>query len=417
MIVAGVILIPLWVSPTGEDSFRYPKELLFRAEAILLAASGLLALIPTPSLCLLKKIPRSLLLLCGAFLGWTGISAVFSTHRQTSFESFWWTLACCLVFLVSVSVLRDRSRGILFVALAPAIVNATVAIGQATGHWHPVALTQESGRLAIVGLLGNPDDLGAFLVLPAVLALASIRSHRQVLRIIAAAILTAGIIVAASITAIAALTAGSIALLLCKWGRSRTALGVGFLVVVLIGSLMLEYQPVRTRFRTFADNLESGNFERMSSNRLSSTLVGITMFADRPLLGQGPGTFGRNYFQFRNIVDVEYADFLQISDPMKRLRMNFAEAHNDFIEVAAETGIPGLMLFITALVWFWRNRHARTSSLVQSGVDQPAFIVAAIFALIPLFAGMFPLQLAATTSQFIFLSATVVSGPRHEEQS
>jgi len=85
--------------------------------------------------------------------------------------------------------------------------------------------------------------------------------------------------------------------------------------------------------------------------RLTEMLAALNVFLDHPVVGVGPGQF-TPYYSMDYMSDPEVA-FRRINRPRR--------AHNLYLEVAAETGILGLVSFLAvaglALVQLWRVRR------------------------------------------------------------
>lgn len=90
---------------------------------------------------------------------------------------------------------------------------------------------------------------------------------------------------------------------------------------------------------------ETVNQTRSVSGKLRTTVWtnAVKMVKDNPVFGVGPGAFGAVYYAYQ-------------TDPWLYAK----NAHNHFLETAAETGIPGILLygsiFISATLLFLKNR-------------------------------------------------------------
>lgn len=78
----------------------------------------------------------------------------------------------------------------------------------------------------------------------------------------------------------------------------------------------------------------------------------LTMAAEQPVSGFGPGQFQVHYPRFRSQREIELSSFGRL------FRTEVRTAHNDYLEVLVEAGVPGLLL----LLWFLaaRARALRT---------------------------------------------------------
>jgi O-antigen ligase len=131
-----------------------------------------------------------------------------------------------------------------------------------------------------------------------------------------------------------------VALFLCFLLRERTA-GRGafvmttFLVVSLVSVAWIGGSDVTARLSTISASKHSdlSNDIRFKINRDS-----LHMFAQRPILGWGLGTFETAYPHFRSF----YTNFL------------VDKAHNDYLQLLAETGVVGFAIMIWFLVAAFR---------------------------------------------------------------
>jgi O-antigen ligase len=134
-----------------------------------------------------------------------------------------------------------------------------------------------------------------------------------------------GLFFSFSQSSFAALATGVVVAALVLWGR-RAALAVAVLAVLFsVGALAIPH--VRDRI----DTKSRSGLDSITSDR--STLVGqgVRIALDRPVGGVGAGGFKR-----------AYADRVGL----KGKRPKTAASHTTPVTVAAEEGIPGLLLFV-----------------------------------------------------------------------
>ena len=74
----------------------------------------------------------------------------------------------------------------------------------------------------------------------------------------------------------------------------------------------------------------------------------IDMIKDRPLFGSGLGTFPLYYLNYQ-------ADFLQKNPNYFKFSGKAGEAHNEYLQLGAETGIIGLLVFMLIIVIFYKT--------------------------------------------------------------
>jgi len=161
---------------------------------------------------------------------------------------------------------------------------------------------------------------------------------------------------------------GLVALALLSTRRVRW-LGIGGAVVVVIVVLL---SPTLTE--RFTAQLEEEMNLLEPRSRVYIWNHSLEIIGDNLVLGVGPGNFGLTYSQL-------------LASDVSPIR-HYTHAHNDFLQAAARSGIPGLLLF--CLVWvqvirrLWPGRRevAETSSqqglLVAALVGSLVFLVASL---------------------------------------
>jgi O-antigen ligase len=188
----------------------------------------------------------------------------------------------------------------------------------------------EGGRLAgpIGGIFGNPNDLAMNMVafLPAALVVALSQRHSAGRRLVAAtiaALMLATIVFTKSrggALGIVAVLAG-----LAMYGRLVRR---GFGTIAIVGVLVvLPFLPSSfwARMTTIVDEQQDKQFTGSREARETVMQEGINTFLEYPLTGVGVGQF-KNY-----------------NPPERKAR--WLETHNALIQVAAETGVFGLIAF------------------------------------------------------------------------
>ncbi|MEA2329009.1 MAG: hypothetical protein QOE68_3968, partial [Thermoanaerobaculia bacterium] len=171
---AGIVLIPIFYTGGAIDTFRLPKEMAFRAEAIALALTGVFAATASHARWrdVLKTIPRREWLLLGAIALWCIVTTLTSSNRALS-EASLVTVAAALAVYIATRIIAPTLRmPVLFVVFAGAMANAVVVTLQELRIWNPFVFPENViGHGQTVGLLGNANDVGTFLTGPAVVAL------------------------------------------------------------------------------------------------------------------------------------------------------------------------------------------------------------------------------------------------------
>lgn len=402
--LAGAATIPVAISLAGRDSFRLPKTLLYRAEAIVLVALLAVALlarkIHLPSVAELRK-PLPLLLV--AIAGWTFITSMTAINRLLSMPALVNVLLESVVFLMMLRVARTTSIRYVYAALIPALINAVLVSLQALRIWNPIA-PGVTGRAAVTGLLGNSDDAGGFLLFGAIAAMALWSVTRRAIAGACALLLVGGVILAQSLAAICALFAGTIVLGVTRWRRRAVVATAVVIALALVAVAVVP--PLRHRADALRASARSGDYNALFSGRITPLLAGLLMLRDHPLTGVGPACYGYAYFSYKPMADERFG----LLRDSKSFAMNFAEAHNDHIQIAAESGIVGYALFVAALFVVARPATARTANdeseraRFARAAALPFVVALAVSAL-----AYFPLQLAATRMTCLFFGAAFIA--------
>jgi len=335
--VAVTFILPLLVLPGTEHPFSTPKF------ALLGLVTGVGALVGVycralHHLVLPSTIQVALIVWLGA-LGAAASLGVFTSPAAVMLPVF--SVAWCglIVFV------RPRMERLALALVLSGTVIATVALLQFLGldpfalaGWVP--LTGGSSRMRVFATLGNPNFVAAFLssLLPLTFSLAS---HARNFR---------GWLVALfALQAVAIVTTGSrapILALVCAslWIASLRSrrLGRDFAMVVLsLAACAAASSPARSLKTTLR-------------GRTYIWEVSAPHLADHFLFGLGPGGFGaafpaweRQYWQ--SAPSERNRPFAGIED----------HAHNDYLEVFADTGLAGLLAFVTVLFAILRQAWFR----------------------------------------------------------
>jgi O-antigen ligase len=343
LVVATAVSAPLAMVPGSFDVFRTPKDVVFLTLSLLLIAAGAAGALLSDEIgrALRPRSPAVLVALAAA--AWTGI-ATLTSMRPT--VSLWkpLTVICFAAFFTAIVILALR-RGLpaLLIVFIPAAINAILSTLQSTGIWYPWAVDPRMPqRLRTTGLIGNPNDLGTYLVVPAIAAIAAAvvwRNHKWLYAL--AALMLAGVASAQSVTPVLAAAAGLFALATTGGSRRlRVAVIVAGLTLVFLAAA---HPGSRQRFQRLFAAASSGRLPEITSFRVVPAATALQMFRERPLTGVGPGTFSARYMTEKLKADAAHPQWIRPTNVM------FGQVHNDHLQVLAETGLPGYLLFIGAL--------------------------------------------------------------------
>ena len=423
--VLGLVFTILVVLPGGRDMFRLPKDAIFRAVGLVLicrAAYGFLVSDRRPRLN--WKDPATLI--PTGILAWVAIATVGSTNFSYSLETLVTVICGIAFFAVIVSTARFHRIGALAFVIIPALVNVVLVILQEAKIWNPFRLHSfifTNPHLATTGLLGNPNDVGMLLALTALAAVTAavvMHGRERWQWISVATALVIGLLVSQTMTAIVAFGMAFVVLLVRMSPRKAAILVIPALMLALVA--VLAYQPLRNRVGYLVYSAHQGHYDLLLTRRLGAFLAATEMVRERPLIGVGPGTFGWHYFDYKLRVDQKYPGVVFIPKHARDWTYNFGEVHNDHLEILAETGIPGYLLFISALIALasgsfvkrdmGTHTFTRRRKLRYDFGRLLSFPLAVLIFLLAL--GQFPLQLAVTTMVILFLGAIAYSWSRHE---
>ncbi len=395
-----IAVTPLLVDPGGRDLFRVGKTAFFQGAMLVIGAIAAVAALRNDAFAAsLIRHRRAVILGC-AGVAWVAIVSVTSTLPAVSRSAPFSIFCHALLFVIAVAVLRSgEPLAALGALLAPAVVNAVLIVLQALDLWEPFGVAVEgSDRYGNVGLIGNPNTAGTYLLVPVLAALAAtvaLRRWRALFGTVTI-VLLAGLFLAQTITVMFGLTVALLAF--AATGTKRTRLfAIGVVVAGIIG--VLAYTPTRERLVSLAKLLRRGNYQALTTNRLPAAAATLNMFLDRPLLGLGPGVFAARYMPYRLAAEERNPHWIQLA------RENFGEAHNDHLQVLAETGLPGYVLLAAMLFSIAAITVRRTVPDDDRGRFTRLFALPAAAGFAAVALGQFPLELTAVSSTCVFAAA------------
>jgi O-antigen ligase len=401
IVLLVIAATPLLVDPRGRDLFRVPKTAFFQAGMLVVGAlAAATALLSDAFAAALVRRRGAVMLACAGVV-WVAVVSLTSTVPAVS-ASAPFTIFCYAVLFV-VTVALARSAGILAALgcmLAPAVVNAAIVLLQAFDVWQPFGIAAKGAdRMGNIGLIGNPNTAGTYLLVPAVAAfaaMATLRRYRIVFGIITV-VLLAGIFEAQTISVLFGVAAALVALVASGSKRVR----VIAIVVAMAGIAgMLLYPPTRARLQSLREPLTNRDFRSVTSGRVPVAGVALQMFLERPLVGQGPGGFASRYMSRRIAIEEgRHPEWVQQS------RESFGEVHNDHLQVLAESGLPGYSLFLSALAYVGWLTVRRVPAVTERGRFVRVFALPAAAGFGAVAVGQFPLELTAVTATCVFAAA------------
>lgn len=243
------------------------------------------------------------------------------------------------------------------------------------------------------------------LLLPFSLVMSLARYTRPPVRIFAgfaAALMGTSVLLSGSrggIIAVAAQLAVFSALAFREKGKWVPVAGMGALcALILAGFLWVGDSEAFGRLGTMRYLASSKTVGLIASDRLAMSKDGIRMFAAKPVVGWGLGTFGTVYPQFRSFYTDRLVDY----------------AHNDYVQLLAEAGMVGWALAVWFVVKLFQ--HARRRIAGWRGSTERSVALAGLTACAGLLVHSFTdfnLQIPANALWF-FVIAAVATSPMEE---
>jgi O-antigen ligase len=299
-----------------------------------------------------------------------GMSAALSSNRPESIAQFRDVfLKIALVYLLIINLVHTPQRAWV---LQVAIGVICAGLGAYALYSSAMGLSQiEGSRAALVGLLGDPNDLALTLLMPAGFLLVATLDPQMKSRSFFAllALLALGGIVSTLSRG------GMLGLALCGYfamrTRIRSRLVIGSVVAVgLVGVLLFSGITERQSGAVGHEGMDES-----AQGRLDAWKAGGRMFIRHPLFGVGFGRFAENFDAYAN----------------NPVFWGYHETHNSYIKVASESGLAGLVPFMALILlgmfyaWeLWRKSDsfldARHRALARSSLcNLSGFLVSSFF--------------------------------------
>jgi O-antigen ligase len=408
IVLAAGLLATATIITNGNDHFRLPKELVFRAEAIALLALGVFWWTSKKKTWVFEWRPEYVL--TAIVLLWTIITTATSTNRLLSIDSLITVLAAVVIFIATSLAAQTATFAAIDMLMIGACINAVVVILQELKIWTPYQPAPDvDTHMGSVALLGNPNDVGTYLAAPALAAivLAVIAGgKRRWIYAVVSVLLIAGIVASATRTALIAFIA---ALAVFAFTHSRRAAVAVIAMLVVLGAVMSMPQTVLGRsVRRLADAAKNHDYEQLFSERAVPFLAAFDMWRDHPIVGVGPGCFKYHFMPYRVALGRHYPPEWTRGYPM-----NWGEVHDDHLQVAAETGLPGYLLFLAAIA-IVAGRRKRSVAVTKEAAFARAFRWPLAALVLTITIGQFPLELAAPRLMLLTLGALSMTWDRDE---
>jgi O-antigen ligase len=303
-----------------------------------------------------------------------------------------------LIYFLVINIVRERKtlQKVLFILFASAVFLSTLSLYQEFSHRYDQQfagfaqrnLEHEQNSAAnndlfrtaqrAAGPIGDPNryaQILLFLLPPALFFVRHGKSGSKYMAMLTMIVLPAVILLTYSRGALIALLLAAIMLWQLKQiSGKKVILGIVILLLmlsVLAPSFYTRLDAVNKITGLFSQKREEEP-EAVIRGRLTEMLAAVLVFLDHPILGVGPGQYTPYY-------SVEYMNnpqiaFRQLDEPRR--------AHNMYFELAAETGIVGITLFMIIVGLLINNLNraaAMFSSSNQKYADLAGLLTVAIY--------------------------------------
>ena len=165
-------------------------------------------------------------------------------------------------------------------------------------------------------------------------------------------------------SAIAGVAAGTLVFWALRLSRRRAAIAVAALAGALVLMLAL-VGPLRERSLGKIDQIARGDWNSVLTGRLDGWRAAVWMVEEHPLTGVGVGAYRTEFIPAKTALLRDGVVFFA-----DQMNVVFANAHNELLEVAAETGLPGLVALLFGLALLAR-RLVRRQRRESAGAEAP----------------------------------------------
>jgi len=409
-----VILIPLAFYPYCIPVFNPAKDLILQLLTLIGFTLLLLKLIAVGRIVWIKtplNLPIFLYLVFGS------LSLIWSVNIYNSLLALPFFLAGPLLYYIASQSIKEQKYidRLLLVIIVVGTGMALYGIFQYFGidfeFW-----TGNIARNQVFGLFGNVNYFAEFIILPLALSLGLFLSREKIFNriFLLIALIIMGIALLLTFTR-GSLLAIVVTIPVLIFFYYRSAVGelnkkhyrrfaFYFLILVIVAAALVYIpHPLNQKGSTLGNLRERVTIESITSGSSTLRRVAIWKFTwmmieERPLLGSGVGTYGYQSLPHQ-------AEFFAQGNNRDIYPHGFAvQAHNEYLQMWAEMGIIGLLLFLGIIFIYYRNIFINFRKMGEKGKAITIGLAGGVTAVLVDALFGFPLQLAASLSLFwIFL--------------
>ena len=295
------------------------------------------------------------------------LSATFASSSDVAMRSIGDQAKNAVLALVMVGLIDSAQwlrRTMLAFALG-AVVLASLTVAQQLSH----SYSSDFGGFAVVSTIGHSyrsegplsaNYFGQMLVVAAVLLFYVSTARTRRLAAIGIGLCLLAIVYTMSRGSVLALAVAFVTMALLQRWRIGVFLIAGLVVAI---SIVLVPPQFKERWFELSNPTAKNEVDLSTRQRLGENLAAVQMFEDHPLLGVGPGNFEVQYLRYAPRIALD-------------TREEPRQAHNLYLEVLAERGVVGALVFtifmLATVAGAWRARRRFEGE--EKAVAEAAFV-------------------------------------------
>lgn len=299
---------------------------------------------------------RRLLILLAGLLLWLTLSLAWAESTGAVTADIWRWYAVVLLFLiVATTAATTRNVKLMAAAFVGGAV-LSILIGFATGKFNDgsALASAANANARLEGALGDPNFLASGAIAAIVMAAALVFSTRAIVArwglFVAIAVLTAGLLTSQSRGGFLAVLVVILATVVVV-KRRRAVVYLFLLLLMSAAAVFFAATPSAWERIT---NINNGG-----SGRSDLWTVGWRMFEDEPVRGVGLN----NYQELAKNYTREAGTLKYVSNIAEKPKV----MHNTYLQLLAETGVIGLLLFLGVVYASLRAAHLAAKRFAAEG--------------------------------------------------